>query len=75
MLRLQGFPESFKIVCSDSQTRTQAGNSLPIPVAKEVLIKVLQNLIQSKNKCSKEKNKLAELYKNRPKNDQLELFN
>jgi len=26
MLRLQGFPDSFKIVCNDSQTRKQAGS-------------------------------------------------
>ncbi|MFB3851288.1 MAG: DNA cytosine methyltransferase [Acidobacteriota bacterium] len=37
MLRLQGFPDDFKIVCNYSQTRKQAGNSLPINVAKEVL--------------------------------------
>ncbi|MDA8001796.1 MAG: DNA (cytosine-5-)-methyltransferase [Alphaproteobacteria bacterium] len=37
MLRLQGFPEKFKIVCNDSQTRKQAGNSLPVPVASRVL--------------------------------------
>jgi len=48
MLRLQGFPEAFKLVCSDSQTRTQAGNSLPVPVAKEVIKSVLTNL-QSEN--------------------------
>jgi DNA (cytosine-5)-methyltransferase 1 len=37
MLRLQGFPDSYKIACNYSQTRKQAGNSLPIPVAKAVL--------------------------------------
>jgi DNA (cytosine-5)-methyltransferase 1 len=37
MLRLQGFPDSFKIVCNYSQTRKHAGNSLPVPVAKAVL--------------------------------------
>jgi len=37
MLRLQGFPDSFQIVCNYSQTRKQAGNSLPVPVAKEIL--------------------------------------
>lgn len=37
MLRLQGFPESFKIVGNYSQTRKQAGNSLPVPVAEAVL--------------------------------------
>jgi DNA (cytosine-5)-methyltransferase 1 len=37
MLRLQGFPESFKIVCSDSQTRKQVGNSLPVNVSEAIL--------------------------------------
>lgn len=41
MLRLQGFPDTFKIVCNDSQTRKQAGNSVPVPVVKEVLRSVL----------------------------------
>jgi DNA (cytosine-5)-methyltransferase 1 len=41
MLRLQGFPDSFKIVCNDSQTRHQAGNSLPVAVAEKVVGAVL----------------------------------
>lgn len=40
MLRLQGFPDSFKIVCNYSQTRKQAGNSLPVPIAQSVLTEV-----------------------------------
>ncbi len=44
MLRLQGFPDSFKIACSDSQTRKQAGNSLPVNVARAVLGQVLRTL-------------------------------
>ncbi|MGC1480534.1 MAG: DNA (cytosine-5-)-methyltransferase [Chthoniobacterales bacterium] len=42
MLRLQGFPDSFRVVCSDSQTRRQAGNSLPVSVAKFVIKAVLE---------------------------------
>jgi DNA (cytosine-5)-methyltransferase 1 len=41
MLRLQGFPDTFKIVCNDSQTRKQAGNSVPVNVIKAVLKEVL----------------------------------
>lgn len=41
MLRLQGFPEEFKIICNYSQSRKQAGNSLPVPVAQTVI----ENLI------------------------------
>lgn len=37
MLRLQGFPDTFKIVCNDSQTRKQAGNAVPVNVIKTVL--------------------------------------
>lgn len=37
MLRLQGFPESFKIVCSDGQTRKQAGNAVPVPMIRAAL--------------------------------------
>ena len=37
LLRLQGFPESFKIVCGDSQTRKQTGNAVPTPMARAVL--------------------------------------
>jgi len=44
LLRLQGFPDSFKIVCSDTQIRKQAGNSVPVPVVKSVIIQVLQAL-------------------------------
>lgn len=41
MLRLQGFPDTFKIVCSDSQTRKQAGNAVPVNVIKAVLKEAL----------------------------------
>ncbi|MBK7207955.1 MAG: DNA (cytosine-5-)-methyltransferase [Elusimicrobia bacterium] len=41
MLRLQGFPDAFRIVCNDSQTRKQAGNSLPVPVAEAVIKELL----------------------------------
>jgi DNA (cytosine-5)-methyltransferase 1 len=44
MLRLQGFPEGFKIVCSDAQTRRQAGNSLPVAVARAVIDQVVSAL-------------------------------
>ena len=36
MLRLQGFPDTFKIVVSDSQLRKQAGNSVVIPKIESV---------------------------------------
>ncbi|MET0155764.1 MAG: DNA cytosine methyltransferase [Rickettsiales bacterium] len=42
MLRLQGFPESFKVVCSDMQTRKQAGNAVPVPMVRDVIKEVLR---------------------------------
>lgn len=47
MLRLQGFPDSFKIVDSYAQARKQAGNSLPVPMAQAVLKNALKALISS----------------------------
>jgi DNA (cytosine-5)-methyltransferase 1 len=43
LLRLQGFPESYKIVCNETQTRKQAGNSVPVPVVEAVLKQVFQD--------------------------------
>ena len=42
MLRLQGFPDSFKIVCTDTQTRKQAGNAVPVNMIRAVLREALQ---------------------------------
>ena len=41
MLRLQGFPEKYKIVCNYSETRKQAGNSVPVPMITAVLKQVV----------------------------------
>jgi DNA (cytosine-5)-methyltransferase 1 len=40
MLRLQGFPDSYQIVCGYQATRKQAGNSLAIPCVAAVLREV-----------------------------------
>ena len=37
MLRLQGFPDTYEIVCNYAQTRKQAGNAVPVPVVAAVL--------------------------------------
>ncbi len=42
MLRLQGFPDSFQIVCTDTQTRKQAGNAVPVNVIRAVLREALR---------------------------------
>ena len=44
MLRLQGFPESFKIACGYSATRKQAGNSVAVPCVRAVIDQVLHAL-------------------------------
>jgi DNA (cytosine-5)-methyltransferase 1 len=46
MLRLQGFPDSFKIVCNDGQTRKQAGNAVPVNMVKAVLKEALEALAE-----------------------------
>src|SRR5690606_14803022 len=42
MLRLQGFPDSYQIVVNDGQLRKQAGNAVPVLLAKAVITKVLE---------------------------------
>lgn len=37
MLRLQGFPDSFSIAVSDTQTRKQAGNAIPVTMVEKVI--------------------------------------
>lgn len=42
LLRLQGFPETFKIVVSDQQIRKQTGNSVPVNMIKDVAKQVIR---------------------------------
>lgn len=44
MLRLQGFPDSFKIACNDGQTRKQAGNAVPVPLVQSVMERLVSVL-------------------------------
>lgn len=41
MLRLQGFPDSFEIICSYGQVRKQAGNAVAVPVVAAIIEKML----------------------------------
>ena len=41
MLRLQGFPNTYRVVCNDSQTRKQAGNAIPVPLARIAIAGIL----------------------------------
>ncbi|PIQ99735.1 MAG: DNA (cytosine-5-)-methyltransferase [Nitrospinae bacterium CG11_big_fil_rev_8_21_14_0_20_45_15] len=53
MLRLQGFPEDFKIIGSYSQIRKQAGNAVSVPVIQAIaenMISALKIVSQSEKK-------------------------
>jgi DNA (cytosine-5)-methyltransferase 1 len=53
LLRLQGFPEDFKIVVSHSEIRRQTGNSVTIPVIRAVagaMLKALSDDVTAKPK-------------------------
>ncbi|GJM31545.1 MAG: cytosine-specific methyltransferase [Saprospiraceae bacterium] len=52
MLRLQGFPDSYKIVVSDGQARKQAGNAVPVNMAKAVILKLLPYVASSLDRTS-----------------------
>jgi DNA (cytosine-5)-methyltransferase 1 len=45
MLRLQGFPDIFKIAVSESQTRKQAGNAVPVNIIRAVFESFLPILL------------------------------
>lgn len=57
MLRLQGFPERFEIIGSDSELRRQAGNAVPVPIVRAVVREVLN--AASKDKRQSESKKRA----------------
>lgn len=48
MLRLQGFPDTFKIVGSESQARRQAGNAVPVNVVRAVFESFLPALLNGR---------------------------
>ncbi|MDR0572901.1 MAG: DNA (cytosine-5-)-methyltransferase [Tannerella sp.] len=47
MFRLQGFPDTYKIVVNDSQARKQAGNAVPVNIVKAVILKLLPYVASS----------------------------
>lgn len=46
LLRLQGYPDSFKIVVPYTQLRKQAGNSVAVPVIKAIAKKLITSMIK-----------------------------
>jgi DNA (cytosine-5)-methyltransferase 1 len=49
MLRLQGFPDSYKIVGNDSQIRKQAGNAVPVNLVSAVLNSLIPIMLNNFN--------------------------
>ncbi|MDR0664165.1 MAG: DNA (cytosine-5-)-methyltransferase [Helicobacteraceae bacterium] len=49
MFRLQGFPDHYKIVANDYQARKQAGNAVPVNVARAAIEGVLPYIIGGAN--------------------------
>jgi len=49
LLRLQGFPDTFKIVCPVGETRTQVGNAVPVPLVEAVLRNLIPTTKKAKN--------------------------
>lgn len=45
MLRLQGFPDNFKIVCADAQVKRQTGNSVAVNVVEAVFKNFIPTLM------------------------------
>lgn len=41
MFRLQGFPDTYKIIKNEAQARRQAGNAVPVNMVKAVILKLL----------------------------------
>lgn len=52
LLRLQGFPEKFRIVVSHQDIRRQTGNSVAIPMIRMVAKKIVQIIKNHKNETS-----------------------
>jgi len=55
MFRLQGFPDSYKIMVSDTQARKQAGNSVPVNVVEAVSSNLLELCFKTKMQTKKSK--------------------
>jgi DNA (cytosine-5)-methyltransferase 1 len=52
MFRLQGFPDTYKIVVSDGEAKRQAGNAVPVNLVKAVINKLLPYVATSMDMTS-----------------------
>ena len=61
--RLQGFPDTFKIVASDNQAYKQFGNSVPVNMIKAVAEQILKSLrtVSDNNQTRKNRKKIKSL--------------
>jgi DNA (cytosine-5)-methyltransferase 1 len=59
MLRLQGFPETFKVVVSYQAMRKLSGNSVAVPVIKAVAGKMIEAIKQRQPKMYKEQKQIT----------------
>lgn len=55
MFRLQGFPDSYKIIANDTQARKQAGNAVPVNMIKAVIIQLLPFVVKRRVTSSQQK--------------------
>lgn len=51
-LRLQGFPDTYKIVCTDSQLKKQTGNAVPVPLV-QVIIEEVDRVTRQQSEAKK----------------------
>lgn len=61
LLRLQGFPDDFKIVVSYSSIKKQTGNSVAVPVIRAVAEKMINSLKSFEKKEFEENGKTTEV--------------
>lgn len=54
--RIMGYPNSFKIVCSDTRSYRQFGNSVAVPVVQQVALQMLESLRNPKKEVHKVSN-------------------
>lgn len=58
--RLQGFPDTFKIVASDNQAYKQFGNSVPVNVMEAVAAEMLKSMAEAEKKTKGQKLQVTE---------------
>ena len=68
MLRLQGFPDSFKITASYTQVRRQTGNAVPVKMVAPVIEELLRPLIgkAAKTELKKAKREITRVTEHAP---------